>query len=277
MVDDAPSPRHDPPSAAPPDVWADGAAYELFIGRWSRLVAREFLAWLDVAPNSRWLDIGCGTGMLTQTILQMAQPAMVQGIDRAPGYVAFAREQVRDARVRFDIADVQQLVVAPAEYDAIVAGLLLNFLPQPQSAIDSMTEAVRVGGTVAAYVWDYAEGMQLLRHFWDAAAALNPQAYDLDEGRRFPLCRPDPLAALFHSAGLQQVEVRAIDIATTFESFEDYWSPFLGGQGPGPSYLMSLPEEHRTALRERIRQSLPATQDGSIPLVARAWAVRGVR
>jgi SAM-dependent methyltransferase len=261
----------------PPDVWEHGAAYEAYVGRWSRLVAREFLAWLAIPARKQWLDVGCGTGVLSQAILHNAQPAAVHGIDRAPGFVAFAGAQVRDARVRFEVGDAQQLAVEPAAYDAVVAGLALNFIPEPQRAIGEMLRAARSDGTVAAYVWDYAGEMQLMRHFWNAAVALSPQAADLDEGRRFPLCRPQPLIDLFRNAGLQHVEGQAITIATDFANFEDYWSPFLGGQGPAPSYLMSLPEAQRIALRERLRQSLPVAADGAIPLVARAWAIRGIR
>jgi SAM-dependent methyltransferase len=275
--DDALSAQERFPAAQPPDVWADGAAYEAYMGRWSRLVAREFLAWLAVAPNRRWLDVGCGTGVLSQAILGHTQPAGIQSIDRAPGFVAFARQQVRDPRVRFDVADAQHLAVEPEAYDAVVAGLMLNFAPQPDQVVGEMRRAARAGAAVAAYVWDYAGSMQILRHFWDAAATLNPQAFELDEGRRFPLCQPQPLADLFRSAGLRDVEARAIDIATDFRDFDDYWSPFLGGQGPAPSYIMALPEQQRLALRERLRQSLPVAPDGTIPLVARAWAVRGIR
>lgn len=271
--------RQDQPSAAqphPPDVWADGAAYERYVGRWSRLVAREFLAWLAVPPGSRWLDVGCGTGALSRLILQCAEPAAVQGVDRAPDYVAYAREQVRDARARFDVGDVHRLPVDTV-CDAVVCGLVLNFLPQPQLAVREMARVTRAGGTVAAYVWDYAGKMQFMRHFWNAAVALNPLALELDEGRRFPLCRPQALADLFGEVGLGAVEVRAVEVATDFHDFDDYWSPFIGGQGPAPTYAISLGEEQRTALRERLRQSLPFALDGSIPLVARAWAVRGVR
>ncbi len=150
-------------------------------------------------------------------------------------------------------------------------------MPNPQLAVTEMARAARVGGVVAAYVWDYAGNMQLMRHFWNAAVALEPAAADLDEGRRFPLCRPQALADLFQAADLKHVQVRTIDIETPFQNFDDYWSPFLGGQGPAPGYAMSLSEKQRAALRERIRTSLPVTPDGSIPLVARAWAVRGMR
>ncbi len=265
------------PTGSPPsDVWADGAAYERYVGRWSRRIASEFLAWLAIAPNSRWLDVGCGTGALSETILGLANPADIWGVDRSADYVAYAREQLSDARAHFAVVDIQALRQRNLAYDVVVSGLVLNFLPQPHDAIDQMVRVMRNGGTVAAYVWDYAEKMQFMRHFWNAAGALDPDAVALDEGLRFPLCQPQALDNLFRSAGLQSVEVRAIEITTDFADFDDYWSPFLGGQGPAPSYVMSLSEERRVALRERLRQSLPTALDGSIPLVARAWAVRGV-
>jgi hypothetical protein len=138
-----------------------------------------------------------------------------------------------------------------------------------------MRRVAAPSGTVAAYVWDYAEGMRLMRAFWDAAAALDPAAASLDEGRRFPLCRPEPLARLFAAAGLREVATRAIDVPTVFRDFDDYWDPFLGGQGPAPAYCVGLAEDARTALRERLRTSLPVAPDGRIRLTARAWAVRG--
>jgi SAM-dependent methyltransferase len=259
------------------DTWDSGDAYEPYVGRWSRLVAREFLGWLDVPPGGRWLDVGCGTGALAGTILALAAPREVLGIDPSPAYVAFARDQVNDPRVRFDVGDAQALQAASATFDAVVAGLVLNFVPEPDRALSEMVRVARQGGTVAAYVWDYAEGMQMMRHFWDAAGALDPRARELDEGRRFTLCRPEPLNDLFQRAGLEKVEVRAIDVPTVFSDFEDYWFPFLGGQAPAPGYATSLSEERRVALRERIRASLPTNPEGEHHLIARAWAVRGVR
>jgi SAM-dependent methyltransferase len=258
-------------------MWASGAAYERYVGRWSRLVAREFLAWLAVPPGNRWLDVGCGSGALSQTILQLASPATVTGLDPSEAYIAHAREHVQDERAAFAVGDAQALPVATGVYGAVVSGLVLNFVPEPDRAVAEMTRAARPGGVVAAYVWDYAGEMQLMRHFWDAAAALDPAARALDEGARFPLCQPAPLAALFRGAGLTAVEVRAIDVPTVFRDFDDYWLPFLGGQGPAPGYATLLDDEQRAALRERIRAGLPFAPDGSIHLIARAWAVRGVR
>ncbi len=260
----------------PNDVWAIGAAYEPYVGRWSRLVAREFLAWLAVPPAKQWLDIGCGTGALSQVILEVASPSKVKGVDPSEGYIAFARDQVADDRVSFSVGDAQALPLESAQYDAVVSGLVLNFVPQPGLAVSEMLRVARPSGIVAAYVWDYADQMQLMRYFWDAAVKLDLAAFDLDEGQRFQICKPEPLAKLFHTAKLNNIEVRAIDIPTVFRDFDDYWRPFLGGQAPAPTYAMSLSEDRRTTLREEIRANLPIATDGSIHLIARAWAIRGV-
>ena len=261
----------------PSDVWALGEAYEPYIGRWSRLVAREFLAWLAVPPAKQWLDLGCGTGALSQIILDVASPIQVTGIDPSEGYVAFARDQVVDARVSFLVGDAQALAFESAQFDAVVSGLVLNFVPDPDLAVSEMERVVRPGGIVAAYVWDYADQMQLMRYFWDAAIKLEPAVYDLDEGQRFQIFKPEPLTKLFHAAKLNNIEVRAIEVPTVFRDFDDYWKPFLGGQGPAPTYLMSLSEEYRAILREEICANLPIARDGSIHLIARAWAIRGIK
>lgn len=257
------------------DVWAAGELYEPYVGRWSRRVARELLSWLGVPEGKDWLDVGCGTGALSQTIIETQNPQSVVGIDPSPGYIEYAKARIASPRARFQVGDARSLPVDTASLDAAVAGLILNFVPQPPRAVAEMARVVRPGGIVAAYVWDYAGKMELMRHFWDAAVALDPAARDLDEGRRFPICQPKPLAELFGQAGLSQVEVRPLDVATDFRDFDDYWSPFLGGQGPAPGYAMSLSDERRAALRERIRSGLPGAQDGAIHLTARAWAVRG--
>ena len=256
-------------------VWAVGSPYEAYVGRWSRLVAHELLSWLGVPSGGRWLDVGCGTGALSETILRESSPAEVLGIDPSDGFVAHARARIGDERARFELGDAQALPFADGTFDAVTSGLVLNFVPSPERGVTEMVRVARPGGTVAAYVWDYAGAMQLIRRFWDAAVALDPNARDLDEGRRFPLCRPEALERLFSDSGLASVAVRPIDVPTVFRDFDDYWSPFLGGQGPAPSYVASLDEDRRVALRERLRAALPADDDGSIHLIARAWAVRG--
>jgi SAM-dependent methyltransferase len=242
------------------EVWVSGEAYEPYVGRWSRLVGREFVGWLEVPPNRRWLDVGCGTGALSDVILERASPSQVTGIDPSPGFVSFACDKVTDRRVTFQVGDAQALPVADGTFDAAVAGLVVNFIPDQARAVIEMKRATRMGGVVAAYVWDY----------------LDPAAIPLDEGRRFPVCRPGPLRDLFQGAGLEGVAVRPIDIPTIFKDFDDYWGPFLGGQAPAPSYCISLSEDRRAVLRDRIRASLPIRNDSSIHLIARAWAVRGI-
>jgi SAM-dependent methyltransferase len=257
------------------DTWASGQSYELYVARWSRLVVAEFLKWLAVLPQRRWLDVGCGTGALSQTVLQLASPTLVRGIDPSQGYISFAREHIRDSRVTFEVGDAESLQFESNTFDVAVAGLVLNFVPKPARAVTEMSRVTRPGGIVAAYVWDYAGEMQMMRYFWNAAVALDAAAATLDEGNRFPICKPEPLEELFAATGLVTISVRPIDVPTRFRDFDDYWTPFLGGQMPAPSFAMSLNEERRNMLRDQIRARLPVAFDGSINLIARAWAVRG--
>lgn len=259
------------------DVWESGASYEPYIGRWSRLVAQEFVHWLAIPEGKAWLDVGTGTGALTQTILDLANPKELRGIDRSKDYVAFVQSQVHDPCATFEVGNAQNLSVESESFEAVVSGLVMNFVPQPDQMIAEMTRTVHAGGTVALYVWDYPGRMQMLRHFWNAASALDTAARELDEGWRFSICNPNSLRYLFEHAHLSQVEVRPIDVWAEFKDFNDYWSPFLGGQGPAPGYVMSLSEERRTQLRHRIYNSLPFALDGTIPLVLRAWAVKGIK
>ena len=267
----------DPNSSRLRESWASGEAYEAYVGRWSRLYARQFLSWLDVPTGSAWLDVGCGTGALTSAILESAAPREVKGIDASDAHIAFVQEKVKDARASFQTGNAQALPVKTGAYDAVVSGFVLNFIPDLDRAAAEMARVTAPGGCVAAYVWDYASRMQFMRHFWNAAAALDPSAADLDEGRRFSICNPEPLAELFTGSGLNNVDVQPIDMWTVFKDFDDYWLPFLGGQGTAPTYTMSLSEQHRGALRERLHISLPSAVDGSIPLMSRAWAVKGMR
>ena len=263
--------------SGPSDTWGEADAYEGYVGRWSRPVAIQFLEWLAVPSAHSWLDVGCGTGALSETIARHASPALLNGIDASVPYLTQARRRLTGTNARMVLGLAQQMPFHSERFDAVVSGLALNFVPVPESAVSEMARVARAGGRVAAYVWDYARGMQLMRCFWDAAVALDPYAAALDEGNRFPICHPDRLEAVFRTSGLSDVESRAIDIPTRFVDFDDYWSPFLGAQGPAPGYAMSLNEERRARLRDRIRRALPVAADGSIALTARAWAVSGRR
>lgn len=254
------------------DAWVAGDRYDPYMGRWSRAVAPLFVAWLDLPAGLRWVDIGCGTGALASTILGTAAPASVRGVDPAEGFVGWATAQVTDPRASFEVGDAGGLEQGCA--DAVVSGLVVNFLPDPVPAVAAMARAA-AGGTVAAYVWDYAGGMGLLHHFWTAAVAVDATAAGLDEALRFPDAAAGPLAELWRSAGLTRVETSELVAEQTYADFDELWTPFLGGTGPAPGYLAGLASEVRDALRERLRADLPADPDGSITLSARAHAVRG--
>ena len=237
-------------------------------------MAPPFLEWLDVPAGKRWLDVGCGTGALSAAILDQCFPSSVEGVEPSEGFLKTAKENLGD-RAALHQGSATAIPLGDSSVDVVVSGLVLNFIPDAHAAIVEMARVTGDGGTIAAYVWDYAGRMELMRHFWDAAADLDPDAAKLDEGVRFPLCTPMALADLFAGAGLEAVDVEPIDIETPFENFDDYWQPFLGGQGPAPAYAMSLDEAARSRLRERIKARLPIASDGSILLRARAWAARG--
>ncbi|WP_306663846.1 class I SAM-dependent methyltransferase [Streptomyces venezuelae] len=259
-------------------MWVTGEAYEPYVGRWSSQVAHRFVRWMGAAPRESWRDVGCGTGAVTRAVLDLADPATVVGLDPSAGFVAYARRTIADHRARFVLADAESLPFADSSASVAVSGLVLNFVPDPDRAAAEMARVVRPGGLVGAYVWDLGDGgMEIIRAFWDAASALDPEARALDEAVRFPLCARAPLGELFVRAGLEDVEVDGITVPARFADFDDYWQPFLGAQGPAPAYVATLPEERRGALRERLRSALPRAEDGSIPLRARAWAVRGRR
>ena len=256
--------------------WSAGNAYDRYMGRWSRVVAVEFVAWLALPAGARCVDVGCGTGGLGATLLAAGAGELL-GLDRSAGYLAAARDQVRGPRAHFAVADAQALPARHGRFDAALSALVLNFVPHPERMITEMARAVRPGGVVGVYVWDYAGGMELIRGFWGAAVALDAAAAALDEGKRFPLCTRPALAGLFETAGLGAIEARAIEAPAVFRDFEDYWEPFLSGEGPAPGYCASLREDQRVALRESLRRMLPAAPDGTITLTVRAWAARGVR
>ncbi len=264
------------PSRPPSDTWLLGHPYERYVGRWSRRVAPAFVAWLNVPGERRWLDVGCGTGALCAAVIEHASPASLVGVEPSEGFLKTAREALPGS-VTLLPGHAAAIPLPDAAVDAVVSGLVLNFVPDPHAALTEMARVAAPAATLGAYVWDYAGKMELMRCFWDAAVTLDPAAMPLDEGRRFPLCQPDALLAAVSGAGWRDAQVSAIDIATPFASFDDYWTPFLGGQGPAPAYAMSLDESARSALRDRLRAELPIQPDGSIPLTARVWAVRATR
>ena len=257
------------------DAWEVDPAYENYIGRWSRLVAPQFLRCLTAGPGDVWCDVGCGTGALAHTVLRLFDPAGVVGVEPSEPFAAAARAGADDPRFDVRPGTAESLPAEDGEFDRVVSGLVLNFVPDPAEGLAEMRRVTRAGGTVAGYVWDYAEGMQLIRAFWDAARELDEAAAKLDESVRFPLCRPRPLHDLLSTAGFTGVAVHPLDVPTVFADFDDYWRPFLGGQGPAPGYCTSLSDGSRTELRDLLDARLRRDETGRIALTARAWAFRG--
>ena len=257
------------------DSWMSGNPYERFMGRWSTLIAREFLEWLAVPPDRRWVDVGCGTGSLTKQILELSQPKEIISIDSSPDFISYARQMITVPSVRFEVGNVFSLDLDSKSVDVVVSGLMLNFVPQHGEAIREMLRVTKPGGVIGIFLWDYAGGMEMLRYFWDAVVELHPAAKQLDEGARFPLCLEGELESLVTDSGVKQVEAMAIDVPTEFQNFDNYWTPFLAHVGPAPSYVMGLNDQNRERLKNKLLESLPINDDGTISLIARAWAVKG--
>jgi SAM-dependent methyltransferase len=257
------------------DSWQAGDSYDAYMGRWSRQIAPRFLDWLDAPDGLDWLEVGCGTGALSGAILAKCRPKGLISIDSSEGFLAKARANVRDERAEFQVGDAQALAIDTGSRDVAVSALVLNFVPNRDKALAEMKRVTRAGGRVGFYVWDYpGGGVEFMRAFWKAAAALDPNARDLTEDRRFPYCTRDGLTDLARGAGLESVESAPIEVATAFQDFEDFWRPFTLGAGPAPGYCASLHPEARQRLREKLREDLPRREDGSIPLKARAWAIK---
>ncbi len=259
------------------EVWAEGAAYEWYMGRWSAVAAARFVAWLALPERGTWLDVGCGAGALSAALAARSPAARLVSLDRSPGFVRTTRAGRGGGAREVLVADAARLPVADGSADGVVSGLVLNFLADPLAGVTELARVCRPGGTVAAYVWDYARGMPMLSHFWAAAVDRDPGAAALDEATRFGLCEPEGLRALWGDAGLTGAEVVALEVPMVFADLADYWEPFLGGQGPAPTYVAALSESDRGELRDALRRRLPLRRDGSIDLTARAWAVRGTR
>jgi SAM-dependent methyltransferase len=259
------------------DRWTSGADYERWMGRWSRLLAHEFLKWLNLPGNLRWIDVCCGSGVLSEAIAECNAPASIVGVDVSPEQINFARQHRGRENVTFEIANAMSLPFGDASFDVAVCGFGLNYLPNPSKGLAEFQRVIRPGGVVAIYVWDYEQGAKFLREFWDAAAAIDGEATAFDQARRFPMCTAAGLGALFTQTKLELVTTQALDIVTRFTSFDDYWDPLLSGQGSAPGYLATRAPQIQTKIRERLRTVLPVNGEGAIELPARAWAIRGRR
>jgi SAM-dependent methyltransferase len=259
------------------DQWTSGAHYDQWMGRWSRLLAQEFLNWLDVSAGVRWLDVCCGSGLITEAIVERNAPVTVVGVDASAEQISFARQHRAYPNVSFETADAMALPFPDFSFDVVVCGLGLNYLPTPGRALEEFRRVVKPGGTIAVYVWDYADGARFLREFWDAAVAVDSEAATFDQAYRFPMCTQEGLRSLFEQAKLEGFTSYALNVVTRFTSFDDYWQPLLTGQGSAPVYLAARDPQIQAAIRERLRAVLPTNSQGAIELPARAWAMRARR
>lgn len=243
------------------------------MGRWSYLAGKLFIDWLNASPGKKWLDVGCGTGALSKAVLEKYDSSDLTAIDQSAEFVDFAHRHL-GMMAKCVIGDAMNLSFSDSKFDYVVSGLVLNFIPDPVKALCEMKRVTTPGGTVGVYVWDYSGEMEFLNYFWDAAVELDPSASSLHEGNRFPDANKAGLHRLFKEAELSNVIVESIEIETEFADFNDYWKPFLGGQGPAPSYVLSLSESEKNRLRDHIRERLPVSKDGSLHLKARIWAAK---
>jgi SAM-dependent methyltransferase len=256
------------------DSWNSGDPYEYFMGRWSTIMAPVFLKWLNFPSDKNWLDIGCGTGALSQAIEQFCSPQSLTCVDPSEAFLEKSKKRI-SAKATFKIGSAENIPSTTDSFELIASGLALNFFPDLDKALHEMKRVSQPKGVIAAYVWDYAGRMEFLRYFWDSAYQIDPESEHLDEGKRFSICNEINLAASFKNAGLVNIETTKLDIETVFMNFDDFWNPFLGGQGPAPSYLASLNKQKQQTLKNIIHQKLPFESDGSIKLLGRAIAVKG--
>lgn len=256
-------------------MFAMGAGYERFMGRWSRVLAPPFISFAGIKNGQRVLDVGTGTGSAAAAVEASMPDSKIVGVDPSAGFIGYAQKNAKSDRVRFEIGDAQALKLPDASFDHTLALLVMNFIPDHEKAIGEMRRVTRPQGIITACVWDYDAGMQSLRFFWDEVIAFDPALEPRDE-RHMKLSRQGQLGALWTKAGLVNVTEAPIVIDQAFASFGDYWGPFTTGAGPGGAYVVSLSEDRRRQLEDRIRKRLLGDrQDGPFTLKARAWCVRG--
>jgi ubiquinone/menaquinone biosynthesis C-methylase UbiE len=255
----------------------DAESYEQFMGRWSRRLAGPFIDLVGVRDGDAVLDVGCGTGSLTLAVAARAKVAAVTGIDLSEAYIAFARGRTDDRRITFDTGDASALPYPDGAFDRVASMLVLNLVPDATAVAAEMVRVTRSGGTVAAATWDLRGGLLMFRMFWDTAAVLDAEAASA-RARYFsaPLTRPGELAHAWTGFGLCDVVQDQVTIRIDFDSFDDYWRPFLGKTGPAGTYVAGLGESQRDALMSHLRAAYESgDSDGPRSFAATAWVCRG--
>lgn len=248
------------------------SAYDRWVGRYGAALARELMGFAGVSSGDRALDVGCGPGALTAQLVALLGPKGVAAADPSEPFVEACR--LRNPGVRVELAPAEALPFGDGEFDHALSQLVVNFMSDARKGLGEMRRVTRRGGAISSCTWDYAEGMTLIRSFFDAAIALDPSAVEHDEGRKMRYCRPDELRDLWETTGLSGVEVRPLVVSARYESFDDLWWPLEQGVGPAGAYTVSLDAEHRRALRAELQRRL-SVGDKPFDLKARAWAARG--
>src|SRR5262245_36973269 len=257
---------------------SDGAAYHRFLGRWTERLAPLFADFARLPDDGAVLDVGCGTGSLALEVARRGPDRTVTGVDLSEPYLAFARARRHTLNVHFEHCDAAELPFPGGQFAGCLAQLVLTFVPDAGKVVGQMARVTRQGGVVAAAVWDFCGGLVYQRLFWDTAAAIDLTAgQSRDRLFAHPLSQPDALRALWTAAGLTEVEIESLTMRMDFASFEDYWGPLLGGQGPVGVYVTGLSAPLRERLRTAVREAyLSGRPDGHRSLTATAWAARGI-
>ncbi len=256
-------------------MFSDAEAYNGGMGRHSRLLAPLFIRFIgSIQDGDHVLDVGCGTGSLTFTIANTAQPSKIIGIDRSEGFIEYVRSINADPRVTFEVGDAQQLPYPEASFDKSLSMLVIHFVPDPPRVVSEMRRVTRPGGMVALCTWDFPSGVEMNTIFRKAATALDPSA-EIPRVSIF-LVKEGTIPALLVGSGLREVEETSLTMRMNYDSFNDLWSNWLRGGGPVGSYLVKLSPEHKQALHDKLHQEvLKGRPDGPFTLQARAWAARG--
>ena len=257
--------------------WDNTAGYEMYVGRWSSLISKDFVNWLNPKPGMKWLEIGCGTGALTKVIAENCSPSYLLAIDKSDSYLRNARKNINTNNVSFLNTDLNSHLLLNEEFDNITSGLLLNFVPQIDDLLLNLMSHLTSGGQTSSFVWDYGGHYQPMRHFWDSAKEVVEGAEKFDAGTKFSICKKEKLIQLFKTLGLMDVEFTNIESIATFKDFDDYWIPIVAAQGSVAEFISTLSAIQKKDLENIIRHRLPIALNGEIKLIINALAVKGIK